>query len=195
MTFHEKNFEEKFLVPQDPPGVPGVPISGPHHGIFSKLDGPGSLGSRVTPIPVSALVDFTANNRHSDPMCRGVVYFYPFDISTRNLIFFHPNLHLFIFSTSLFKSSSKCMFSKADQYLSIHAWPCIQQALSIHTGCSCFSHSTKQTINAGQYLITIHFLKSLKHPLPFLFSQYKSCESETQFGIQFGTFPLLTSTR
>ena len=45
MTLHEKNFEEKNLVPWDPPGVPGVPISGPHHGIFSKLDGPGPLGS------------------------------------------------------------------------------------------------------------------------------------------------------
>ena len=29
----------------DPPGVPRVPISGPHHGIFSKLDWPGPLGS------------------------------------------------------------------------------------------------------------------------------------------------------
>ena len=45
MTLHEKNFEEKILVPRDPPGVPGVPISGLHHGIFSKLDGPGPLGS------------------------------------------------------------------------------------------------------------------------------------------------------
>ena len=45
MTLYEKNFEEKNLVPRDPPGVPGVPISGPHHGIFSKLDGPGPLGS------------------------------------------------------------------------------------------------------------------------------------------------------
>ena len=45
MTLHEKNFEEKNLVPWDPPGVPRVPISGPHRGIFSKLDGPGPLGS------------------------------------------------------------------------------------------------------------------------------------------------------
>ena len=45
MTFHEKNFEEKKLVPWDPPGVPRVPISGPNHGIFSKLIGPGPLGS------------------------------------------------------------------------------------------------------------------------------------------------------
>ena len=27
-----------------PPGVPGVPISGPNRGIFSKLNGPGPLG-------------------------------------------------------------------------------------------------------------------------------------------------------
>ena len=45
MTLHEKNFEEKNLVPWDPPGVHRVPISGPHRGIFSKLDGPGPLGS------------------------------------------------------------------------------------------------------------------------------------------------------
>ena len=45
MTLHEKNFEEKILVPRDPPGVPGVPISGPHHGIFSKLGGLSPLGS------------------------------------------------------------------------------------------------------------------------------------------------------
>ena len=31
--------------PTGPPGVPGVPISGPHRGIFSKLNGPGPLGS------------------------------------------------------------------------------------------------------------------------------------------------------
>ena len=45
MTLHEKNFEEKNLVPWDPPGVPRVPISGPNRGIFSKLNGPGPLGS------------------------------------------------------------------------------------------------------------------------------------------------------
>ena len=45
MTLHEKNFEEKKLVPWDPPGVPRVPILGPHRGIFSKLDWPGPLGS------------------------------------------------------------------------------------------------------------------------------------------------------
>ena len=67
MTLHQKNFEGKFWS-HGTLGVPGVPISGPHHGIFSKLDGPGPLGSRVTPIPVSALVDFTANNRHWGPM-------------------------------------------------------------------------------------------------------------------------------
>ena len=114
-------------------------------------------------------------------------------ISTRSIfqpVILFPFIQICIYF--IFSSSCKCMFLKADQYLCIHAWPCIQQPLSIHTGCSCFSHSTKQTINAGQYLITLHFLKSLKHPLPFLFSQYKSCESETQFGIQFGTFPLLT---
>ena len=32
--------------PVAPPyGVPRVPILGPHRGIFSKLDGPGPLGS------------------------------------------------------------------------------------------------------------------------------------------------------
>ena len=45
MTLHKKNFEEKNLVPWDPPGVPRVPISGPNRGIFSKLNGPGPLGS------------------------------------------------------------------------------------------------------------------------------------------------------
>ena len=44
MTLHEKNFEEKFLVPRDPPGVPGVPISGPNRGMFLKLNEPGPLG-------------------------------------------------------------------------------------------------------------------------------------------------------
>ena len=45
MTLHEKTVEEKNLVSWDPHGVPRVPISGPHHGIFAKLDGPGPLGS------------------------------------------------------------------------------------------------------------------------------------------------------
>ena len=45
MTLHEKIFEENNLVPRDPPGVPRVPIPGPIHGIFSKLNGPGPLGS------------------------------------------------------------------------------------------------------------------------------------------------------
>ena len=45
MIFHEKNFEEKNLVPWDPLRVPRVPISDPNRGIFSKLIGPGSLGS------------------------------------------------------------------------------------------------------------------------------------------------------
>ena len=42
---YKKNFEEKNLVPWDLPGVPRVPISGPNRGIFSKLIGPGPLGS------------------------------------------------------------------------------------------------------------------------------------------------------
>ena len=46
MTYNEKKFEEKNLVPWDPPGVPRVPISGPHRGIFSKLDELGPLGSK-----------------------------------------------------------------------------------------------------------------------------------------------------
>ena len=36
---------KKKMVPWNPPGVPRVPILGPHRGIFSKLDGPGPLGS------------------------------------------------------------------------------------------------------------------------------------------------------
>ena len=42
MIFHEKNFEEKNLVPWDPLRVP---ILGPTRGIFSKLNGPGPLRS------------------------------------------------------------------------------------------------------------------------------------------------------
>ena len=45
MIFHEKNFEEKNLVPWDPLRVPRVPILGPTRGIFSKLNGPGPLRS------------------------------------------------------------------------------------------------------------------------------------------------------
>ena len=45
MGFFKKNFEEKNMVPWDPPGVPRVHILGPHHGIISKLDWPGPLGS------------------------------------------------------------------------------------------------------------------------------------------------------
>ena len=44
MTLHEKNFEEKKLVPWDPPGVPRVPIFGPNRGMFSKLIGISPLG-------------------------------------------------------------------------------------------------------------------------------------------------------
>ena len=44
MTLYEKNFDEKMVL-WDPLGVLRVPISGPHRGIFSKLDGPGPLGS------------------------------------------------------------------------------------------------------------------------------------------------------
>ena len=44
MTLHKKKFEKK-MVPWDLPGVPKVPILGPHRGLFSKLDGPGPLGS------------------------------------------------------------------------------------------------------------------------------------------------------
>ena len=39
-----KYLKKKFG-PTGLPGVPRVPISGPHRGIFSKLDGPGPLGS------------------------------------------------------------------------------------------------------------------------------------------------------
>ena len=41
----EKIYEEKNLVPWDPPGVPRVPILGPNRGMFSKLNWPGPLGS------------------------------------------------------------------------------------------------------------------------------------------------------
>ena len=44
MTLHEKIFEEKNLVPRDPPGVPRVPILGPNRGMFSKLIGISPLG-------------------------------------------------------------------------------------------------------------------------------------------------------
>ena len=40
-----KILKKKNLVPWDPLGVPRVPISGPNRGIFSKLIGPGPLGS------------------------------------------------------------------------------------------------------------------------------------------------------
>ena len=40
-----KILKKKNLAPWDPPGVPGVTISGPNRGIFSKLNGPGPLGS------------------------------------------------------------------------------------------------------------------------------------------------------
>ena len=42
----EKKIEEKKLVPWDPPGVPRVPISGPVHGMFSKFNVLGPIGSR-----------------------------------------------------------------------------------------------------------------------------------------------------
>ena len=45
MIFHEKNFEEKNLVPRDPLRVPRVLILGPARGIFLKLNVPGPLGS------------------------------------------------------------------------------------------------------------------------------------------------------
>ena len=41
----EKKIEEKKLVPWDPLRVPRVPILGPARGFFSKLNGPGPLGS------------------------------------------------------------------------------------------------------------------------------------------------------
>ena len=39
------NYIEKKLVPWDLPGVPRSPILDPNRGIFSKLIGPGPLGS------------------------------------------------------------------------------------------------------------------------------------------------------
>ena len=43
---YKKKFKEKNLVPWDLSGVPRVHISGPNRGIFSKLIGPGPLGSK-----------------------------------------------------------------------------------------------------------------------------------------------------
>ena len=40
-----RNILKQKIVLWDPLGVPRVPISGPHGGIFSKIDGPGPLGS------------------------------------------------------------------------------------------------------------------------------------------------------
>ena len=40
-----RKFLKKKLVPWDPLGVPRVPILGPAREMFSKLDGPGPLGS------------------------------------------------------------------------------------------------------------------------------------------------------
>ena len=40
-----RKFLKKKLVLWDPPGVPRVPIFGPNHGMFSKLNWPGPLGS------------------------------------------------------------------------------------------------------------------------------------------------------
>ena len=40
-----EHFWRKKFGPMGPPGVPRVPILGPYRGIFSKLDGPGPLGS------------------------------------------------------------------------------------------------------------------------------------------------------
>ena len=42
-------FENHILVPWDPPGVLLGPILGPNRGMFSKLNGPGPLGSKGYP--------------------------------------------------------------------------------------------------------------------------------------------------
>ena len=42
---------------------------------FQNLMGLVLWGLEVTPIPVSALVDFTASNQHSDPMCSKMAHF------------------------------------------------------------------------------------------------------------------------
>ena len=44
-TVPKRKFWKK-MAPWDPPGVLRVPISGPAHGMFSKINGPGLLGSR-----------------------------------------------------------------------------------------------------------------------------------------------------
>ena len=49
MFLYEKIFEENKMVPWDPPEVPRVPILGPNRGMFSKLNGPGHLGSKGYP--------------------------------------------------------------------------------------------------------------------------------------------------
>ena len=40
-----RKFLKKKFGPKGPHGVPRVPISGPNHGMFSKLHWPGPLGS------------------------------------------------------------------------------------------------------------------------------------------------------
>ena len=70
MTLHEKNFEEKKLVPWAPLGYLGS-LSRVHIvEFFQNSMGLVLQGLVVTPIPVSALENFMANNRDSGPMCR-----------------------------------------------------------------------------------------------------------------------------
>ena len=46
IIFVQENFCIIKFGPTNPPGVLWVPISGPAHGMFSKLNGPSPLGSR-----------------------------------------------------------------------------------------------------------------------------------------------------
>ena len=57
------------MVPWDPLEISRVPILD----FFQNSMGLVLEGLEVTPIPVSALVDLTANNRDSGPMCRPII--------------------------------------------------------------------------------------------------------------------------
>ena len=68
MTLHEKILKKK-NGPMGPPGYLGSLSRVYIVEFFQNLIGLAVEGLEVTPIPVPALVDFTANNRHSGPMC------------------------------------------------------------------------------------------------------------------------------
>ena len=69
MIFHEKNFEEKNLVPWDPLGYLGSLSWDQLVEFFQNSMGLVLLGLEVTPITVSALENFRPLRGHSFPMC------------------------------------------------------------------------------------------------------------------------------